>query len=71
LRQLAGDQPRVDRSAITEAERYDGRWGISSNDDTLTAEDLALGYKQLLRVEQCWRRMKLGLRMRPVVHHRG
>src|SRR5207244_8711380 len=39
------------------------------NDDTLTAEDLALGYKQLMRVEQCWRQMK-GLRMRPVFHHR-
>jgi hypothetical protein len=28
---------------------------ITSNDDTLTVEeDLALGYKQLMRVEQCW-----------------
>jgi hypothetical protein len=40
------------------------------NDDTLTAEDLALGYKQLLRVEQCWRQLKSGLRMRPVFHYR-
>jgi hypothetical protein len=30
----------------------------------------ALGYKQLLRVEQCWRQMKSGLRMRPVFHYR-
>jgi len=29
---------------------------------------VALGYKQLMRVEECWRSMKLGLRMRPVYH---
>ena len=39
---------RVDRAAVKEAARYDGKWVITSNDDTLTAEDLALGYKQLL-----------------------
>jgi hypothetical protein len=48
--------------------RYDGKWVITSNDDTLTVEDLALGYKQLMRVEECWRTMKSGLRMRPVFH---
>jgi transposase len=61
---------RVDRAAVAEAARYDGKWVITSNDDTLTAEDLALGYKQLLRVEQCWRQLKSGLRMRPVFHYR-
>jgi hypothetical protein len=70
LRQLAGGGLRVDRGAIQQAERYDGKWVITSNDDTLTAEDLALGYKQLLRVEQCWRQMKSSLRMRPVFHYR-
>lgn len=70
LRQLATGQLRIDRGAIQDAERYDGKWVITSNDDTLTAEDLALGYKQLLRVEQCWRQMKSGLRMRPVFHYR-
>jgi hypothetical protein len=43
---------------------------ITSNDDILSVEDLALGYKQLLRVEQCWRQLKSGLRMRPVFHWR-
>jgi transposase len=70
LRQLATGPLRVDRGAIEQAERYDGKWVITSNDDTLTVEDLALGYKQLLRVEQCWRQMKSGLRMRPVFHYR-
>ncbi len=40
------------------------------NDDTLSAEDLALGYKQLLRVEEAWRSLKSGLGLRPVYHWR-
>jgi hypothetical protein len=70
LRQTRGGLLRVDRAAVQEAARYDGKWVITSNDDTLTAEDLALGYKQLMRVEQSWRQLKSGLRMRPVFHHR-
>lgn len=70
LRELSGGKLRIDRAAVADAERYDGKWVITSNDDTLTAEDLALGYKQLMRVEQCWRQMKSGLRMRPVFHFR-
>ncbi len=68
LRQLKGGELRLDQTAISEAARYDGKWVVTSNDDTLTAEDLALGYKLLLRVEECWRTMKSGLRMRPVYH---
>jgi len=70
LRETSTGKLRIDRGAVAEAERYDGKWVITSNDDTLTAEDLALGYKQLMRVEQCWRQLKSGLRMRPVFHYR-
>lgn len=70
LRQTEGGKLAIDRAAIKDAERYDGKWVVTSNDDTLTAEDLALGYKQLLRVERCWRQLKSGLRMRPVYHFR-
>lgn len=70
LRETPTGKLVLDRGAITEAERYDGKWVITSNDDTLTAEDLALGYKQLLRVEQCWRQLKAGLSLRPVFHYR-
>ncbi len=70
LRETKGGKLRIDRAAVAEAERYDGKWVITSNDDTLTAEDLALGYKQLMRVESCWRQLKSGLCMRPVRHFR-
>ncbi len=70
LRQTSTGRLRVDRTAVREAARYDGKWVITSNDDTLTPEDLALGYKQLMRVEECWRQLKSGLRLRPVFHYR-
>lgn len=58
----------IDRQAVTELERFDGKFVVHSNDDTLTAEDMALGYKQQQRVEEAWRTMKSGLKMRPVFH---
>jgi transposase len=61
---------RISRKAVAAAEKYDGKWVVTSNDDTLSAEDLALAYKQLMRVEECWRTMKSGLRMRPLFHWR-
>jgi transposase len=55
--------------AIAELERFDGKFVVHSNDDTLTAEEMALGYQQQQqRVEEAWRTMKSGLRMRPVFH---
>jgi len=68
LRQLKGGRLRLDRRAVREAARYDGKFVVTSNDDTLTAEDMALGYKQLLRVEQSWRELKSGIRVRPMFH---
>jgi transposase len=58
----------IDAQAVTELERFDGKFVVHSNDDTLTAEDMALGYKQQQRVEEAWRTMKSGLKMRPVFH---
>jgi Transposase DDE domain len=70
LRETERGELLISRAAIHDEERYDGKWVITSNDDTLTSEDLALGYKQLLRVEECWRQLKSGLKMRPVFHFR-
>ena len=40
-----------------------------SNDDTLSAEDIALGYKGAWIIESCFRRMKqTGLEVRPMFH---
>lgn len=68
LRRTKTGKLRLNRAAVRTAEKHDGKFVVHSNDDTLTAEDLALGYKQLMRVEQAWRQLKSGLRMRPVFH---
>ena len=58
----------LDAAKVKQAERFDGKFVVHSNDDTLSAEDMALGYKQLQRVEEAWRTLKSGLRLRPVFH---
>jgi transposase len=68
LRELPGGGIAIDRAAVRDAGHFDGKWVVTTNDDTLTAADMALGYKQLLRVEQCGRSMKSGLDLRPVYH---
>jgi hypothetical protein len=70
LRETKRGRLRIDHAAVARERRLDGKWVITSNDDTLTAEDLALGYKQLMRVEECWRKMKSGLRTQPMFHWR-
>jgi len=61
-------KPMIDRTVMRQREHLDGKFIVHSNDDTLSAEDMALGYKQLQRVEEAWRTLKSGLRMRPVYH---
>ena len=60
--------PRIDQAAVAALSSLDGKFVVHSNDDTLTAADLALGYKQLQRVEVAWRQLKSGLKLRPVYH---
>jgi hypothetical protein len=59
---------RVDRSAVAAEAKLDGKFLLRTSDPTLSAEDVALGYKQLLEVERGWRDMKSVLDLRPVYH---
>lgn len=68
LKLTAKGQLRIDETKVKVALRRDGKFVVHSNDDTLTAEDMALAYKQLQRVEEAWRTLKSGLRLRPVFH---
>jgi transposase len=61
---------RVDRRAVKGEEHLDGKYLLRSSDPTLSAEDIALGYKQLLQVERGWRDLKSTLALRPVYHRR-
>jgi len=70
LRRTKNGLLRVDRGAAAREAHLDGKWLLRTNDHTLTPEDLAAAYKQLIAVERGWRDMKGALRLRPVFHHR-
>ncbi len=61
---------RIDAAAIKTEAGLDGKWLLRTSDTTLTPEDLAAAYKQLLAVERGWRDMKGALKLRPVFHYR-
>ncbi len=61
---------RIDKTAIAREAGLDGKWLLRTNDDTLTSDDLAAAYKQLVAVERGWRDMKGALKLRPVYHYR-
>jgi hypothetical protein len=61
---------RIDRAAAAREAHYDGKWLLRTSDPTLTPEDLAAAYKQLIAVERGWRDCKTSLGLRPVYHHR-
>jgi hypothetical protein len=60
---------RLDREAIRDASRHDGKWVLQTNDDTITVEDAAAGYKGLLVIERAFRTLKsTRIRMEPMYH---
>jgi transposase len=61
---------RIDLEAVKMMERLDGKYLIRTSDDTLSAEDAALGYKQLWQVEAAFRSLKQTLELRPVYHRK-
>jgi len=68
VRQLKDGRLRIDRMKIRKEEHYDGKYLIQTSDDTIAAEDVAKGYKQLIDIEDAFRTMKTGLKLRPVYH---
>ena len=78
-RYLATDylgRPRLDPAKVKAAEKFKpapakagGKFVVITNDDTLSAEDVALGYKGAWIIESCFRRLKqTGLELRPMFH---
>lgn len=70
LRRTAVGLLRVDQAAIRREAHLDGKWLLRTSDTTLTPDDLAAAYKQLLAVERGWRDFKGALGLRPVFHYR-
>jgi hypothetical protein len=68
LRTTPGGLLRIDKKAVDTEANLDGKFLLRTSDPKLSAEDIALGYKQLLEVERGWRDMKSVIDMRPVYH---
>ena len=68
LRVTPGGLLRTGKAAIKTEANLDGKYLLRSSDPHLSAEDIALGYKQLLEVERGWRDMKQIIDLRPVYH---
>lgn len=61
---------KINEKAVKAAEKLDGKYLIRTSDDTLSVEDIALGYKQLWEVERAFRTLKTTLELRPVYHRK-
>jgi transposase len=70
LRVTPGGLLRTDAAKAKAEENLDGKYLLRTADPKLSAEDIAVGYKQLLEVERGWRDMKQVIDLRPVCHRR-
>jgi hypothetical protein len=70
LRQLKSGKLKINRMKVRAEEALDGKYLLSTSDDSLSAEDVALGYKQLLEVERAFRTLKTTLDLRPLYHRK-
>jgi transposase len=70
LRVTPGELLRTDAARLKAEENLDGKYLLRTSDPRLPAEDIALGYKQLLEVERGWRDMKQVIDLRPVYHRK-
>lgn len=68
LRQQASGRLIIDRARVKAEERLDGKYLIATSDPHISAEDTALGYKNLLEAERGFRDLKSSLLLRPVFH---
>src|SRR6266540_2467493 len=68
IRQLTSGRLVIDRAKVKAEERLDGKYLLATSDPDISAEDTALGYKNLLEAERGFRDMKTTLLLRPVFH---
>jgi transposase len=68
LRQTPGGRLVIDRAKLRAEAKLDGKFLLLTSDPDLSAEDIALGYKNLLEAERAFRDPKTTLELRPVWH---
>jgi len=70
IRKTKTGKLRIDRSAVAREAKLDGKYLLRTSDESLSAEDIALGYKALYEAERGWRDLKSTIDLRPVYHRR-
>ena len=64
-----GKKFAIDEAKVKRESRFDGKWVLQTDLDEMSAEDVALKYKQLWMVEDMFRTAKTLLETRPIYHH--
>jgi transposase len=68
VKELKSGKLKIDKAKVKQEEKLDGKYLLSTSDRSLSAEDIALGYKTLMEVERAFRTLKSTLCLRPVYH---
>ena len=68
VKELKSGKLKIDKAKVKQEEKLDGKYLLSTSDQHLSAEDIALGYKQLMEVERAFRTLKSCLSLRPIYH---
>ena len=71
LRMRKTGELQLNRTKVRDEAFLDGKYLLTTSDDTLAAADVALGYKQLLQVEDAFRTLKSRLALRPIFHRKS
>jgi transposase len=59
---------KINKAKVRAEQRLDGKYLIATSDPHISAEDAAVGYKNLLEAERGFRDLKSALLLRPVFH---
>lgn len=68
LKTSGGHGFAIDMDKLREEERFDGKWVLTTDMDSMSAAEVAIQYKRLWMVENTFRTMKSGINTRPVYH---
>ncbi len=58
VKELKSGKLKIDLAKVKQEEALDGKYLLSTSDESISVEDIALGYKQLLEVERAFRTLK-------------
>jgi hypothetical protein len=68
VKELKSGKLKIDNDKVKQEEKLDGKYLLSTSDQHLSAEDIALEYKQLMEIERAFRTLKGSLSLRPIYH---